>query len=341
MSADTSSPRPPVERATIYDVASAAGVSHQTVSRLLKGYAGIRPETRARVERALEALDYRPNMNARSLKSGRSHRIGALIHETTHFGPGRAIDGAVSAARESGYLLDLLSVEPKHPGAVSEALAEFGMDSLAGLLVLAANDEMVAAVENARFSVPMVVHGEQGRRDRFAEEGMASIVRHLTDLGHQELLLISGPSSWLPARIREAVFEREVAARGLRALRTRYGDWSAASGYAAIGDGIGTATAVVAANDQMALGAMLALKRQGHRIPDDVSVTGMDDLPESGYFDPPLTTVRSDAGESGRNAVRLLISRIEGRPPPEEPAVAVELVTRSSVAAVRTCIQPG
>lgn len=336
MTADVVPEKTPIKRATIYDVAAAAGVSHQTVSRLLTGYEGIRPATRAKVQRALEELDYRPNMNARSLKSGRSHRIGALIHETTQFGPGRVIDGAVAAARESGYLLDLLSVDLRRPDAISEALAELDLDGLAGLLVFAATDEMVAAVNSARFTLPMVVSGEPGQPDTFSEQGMALIVSQLADLGHRQVVLVSGPPNWSPARAREAAFNREIAARGLRASSTRYGDWSAASGYEAVGSGIGEATAVVAANDQMALGAMLALKRQGLRIPDDVSVTGMDDIPESGYFDPPLTTVRSDFGEAGRHTVSLLISRIEGTPQPGPRDSDVSLVTRSSLAAARS-----
>ena len=121
-SVERSSGTPQQKPATIYDVAQAAGVSHQTVSRFLKGFEGIRPETREKVERALGELDYRPNLTARSLKSGRSHRIGALTHDLSQVGPSRVAEGASAAAREAGYVLDFISLDVRNPRAIEESV---------------------------------------------------------------------------------------------------------------------------------------------------------------------------------------------------------------------------
>lgn len=322
--------------ATIYDVATAAGVSHQTVSRFLAGYEGIRPATRARVELALTELGYRPNMSARSLKSGRSHRIGALTHETAQVGPSRIAEGAAAAARDAGYVLDLISVDLHSPHAIDDALGQLTSHSLAGVLALVSTDEMRDAVTAARFDVPVVIERESDDAHGISESGIQALVAHLAALGHRRLLLISGPPNWSSARSRERAFREAVAAHGLDAEPTRYGDWSPGSGHAAITAAPLRSTAVVAANDQMALGAMLALKRQGLAVPTDVSVVGVDDIPEAEYFDPPLTTVRNDFAATGRYAVEELIARIEGTPAPAPPVRLADLVARESSAPPRS-----
>ncbi|MEH3089935.1 MAG: LacI family DNA-binding transcriptional regulator [Microbacterium arborescens] len=321
--------------ATIYDVAAAAGVSHQTVSRFLQGYEGIRPATRQRVERALADLEYRPNMSARSLKSGRSHRIGALTHETAQVGPSRIAEGAAAAARDAGYVLDLVSVDLHNPHAIDDALEQLTSRSLAGVLALVSTDEMRDAVAAARFDVPVVIERESDDARGISESGMQALVAHLAEIGHRRLLLISGPRNWSSARGRERAFLAAATAHGLEVEPTRYGDWSPGSGYAAIEAGPVSSTAVVASNDQMALGAMLALKRRGLRVPDDISVVGVDDIPEAAYFDPPLTTVRNDFAETGRHAVHELVARIERTPVPPAPERYAELVVRESSAPPR------
>ena len=149
-----------VRPATIYDVAEAAGVSHQTVSRLLRGFKGIRPETRARVETAIAELQYRPNPAARSLKNGRTHRIGALTHDLTEVGPSKTIDGESHGAHDAGYLLDVVSVDPRDPHAIEQAIQILRQQELAGVMVFAAADAVAAAVEPAGFAVPVVVDAE-------------------------------------------------------------------------------------------------------------------------------------------------------------------------------------
>ncbi len=148
--------QPSVERpATIYDVARAAGVSHATVTRLLKGYAGIRPETRDRVDEAIRELGYRPNLTARSLTTGRSHRIAALTHEITQVGPNKILEGANMAARDAGYLLDVITLDVHDSAAIRESINLALQLDVAGVLALASTDEVTKAVETATFRVPL------------------------------------------------------------------------------------------------------------------------------------------------------------------------------------------
>jgi DNA-binding LacI/PurR family transcriptional regulator len=304
--------------ATIYDVARAAGVSHQTVSRFLKGFEGIRPETRDKVVQALDELGYRPNLTARSLKSGRSHRIGALTHEISQVGPARIVEGASAAAREAGYVLDIVSLDTRNPSAIEESLALITQHDLAGVLALGVTDEMTKAFEATAFRVPAYVAAESDGlsddpRAALSRVGLPALIGHLADLGHRHFLHLAGPNEWSASRNRVRAYEAAVKVRGLHSVGILHGDWSAASGYRAIADLTrpSEATAIVAANDQMALGAMLALKESGLRIPQDVSVVGIDDIPEAAYLDPPLTTVRNDFEAQGRAAMHQLLARIE------------------------------
>lgn len=323
--------------ATIYDVAQAAGVSHQTVSRFLRGFEGIRPETRERVVQALADLGYRPNLTARSLKSGRSHRIGALTHEISLVGPSRIVEGASIAAREAGYVLDIVSLDSRNPRAIEESLALITQHDLAGVLALAATDEMTRAFTATAFRVPAYVAAESDGapddpRGILSRVGIPMLVAHLAGLGHRRFVHIAGPSMWSAARNRVRDYESALDSQGLASVAILHGDWSAASGYRAISElsRLPDATAFLAANDQMALGAMLALKERGLRIPGDVSVVGVDDIAEAAYFDPPLTTLRNDFEGQGRAAVFQLLARIGNEEVTPVPVPAPVLVVRQS-----------
>jgi DNA-binding LacI/PurR family transcriptional regulator len=332
----SSEPLPARSRAaTIYDVASAAGVSHQTVSRLLRGYEGIRPETRERVERAIEELSYRPNLTARSLATRRSHRIGALTHELLQVGPSKIIEGASHGAREAGYLLDIVNLDPADPGAIDDAIRILGQNELAGIIGFAPTDAVVAAFERTGFAVPMKIDAEVDERglgepQTLNGRGELLLIEHLTGLGHRRFLHVGGPADWLSARNREAAYQRVLDRHGLTSVGTLFGDWSSESGYEA-GRQIpldGSVTAVVAGNDQMALGVMRALHERGASVPGDISVVGFDDIPEARYFHPALTTVGLDFHRQGRIAIARLIAEIDGLdavvvPDPVDPRLQI------------------
>lgn len=303
----------------------------------MKGYPGIRPETRAKVEKALDELGYRPNLTARSLKSGQSHRIGALMHEISQIGPARLIEGASAAAREAGYVLDIVFLDSRNPSAIEESLALITQHDLAGVLALGVTDEMTKAFEATAFRVPSYQAAEsegltEGPRVVLSRIGVPALVIHLAELGHRRFVHLAGPMEWAASRNRMQAYSAAVESRGLETVGILHGDWSARSGYRAVADlaEIPEATAFVAANDQMAMGAMLALKKFGLRIPEDVSVVGIDDIPEAAYFDPPLTTLRNDFESQGRAAMQQLLARIEQT---DAPPIIVEpplLIVRQS-----------
>ncbi len=313
-------------------------MSHATVTRLLKGYAGIRPDTRDRVAKAIRELDYRPNLNARSLTTGRSHRIATLTHEISQVGPNKILEGANMAARDAGYLLDVITLDVHNPAAIRESIDLASQFDLAGVLALSSTDEVTNAVETTTFRVPLFLATgtDRGPTDS-TPAGLFVVLRHLADLGHRDVVHIAGPPDWVGARNRIREYEAAVAQLGLRSRGVIHGDWSARSGYEAIAslpDDL-PATAFVAANDQTALGVILALNERGHRVPDDVSVTGVDDTPEAAYFSPPLTTLRLDFAAQGREAVQQLLARIDGVAPPALPPRRSELIVRRSTGPVR------
>jgi DNA-binding LacI/PurR family transcriptional regulator len=323
---------------TIYDVAQAAGVSHQTVSRYLAGYAGIRPATRERVERALDQLDYRPNLSARGLKLGRSHIIAALTHELAQVGPARVAEGAAAAAREAGYVLDLITLDVHNPQAIEEALRVLNQQALAGVLALSSTDEMFQVFAGADFAVPLHIHSESDDASGAHDTGIPALIAHLAELGHRRIVHITGAANWPASRNRGRAVSESSRRYGVEVVAELKGDWSAASAHAALAslDRLPEASAYVAANDQMALGAMLALKERGLRVPEDVSVTGIDDIPEAAFFDPPLTTLRVDFAARGRQTVAAMLAGIGGAQALEPPVVGVpSLQVRRSTAPPR------
>lgn len=328
-----------VRAATIYDVAELAGVSHQTVSRHLKGFPGIRPETRERVERALGALDYRPNLSARSLITGRSHRIGALTYEIDQVGPSRIVRGAAEAARRAGYVLDIVTLDSADEDGIANSLELVNQNDLAGVIVLASSDEMTAAFRRIQFRVPAYLSSDEDGTAIGDGPPLAAaideIIEHLHQHGHRRFYHLGGPTNWLASQNRVRDFRAALERRGLEPAGSSFGDWSAAAGYAAVESIPPDVTAIVSANDQMALGALLALDRRGLRVPEDVSVTGLDDIPESAFFNPPLTTIRLDTVAQGAVALGRLLDRIspgEFEIPTAPPA---RLVLRASTGPVR------
>jgi LacI family transcriptional regulator len=313
-------------------VARRAGVSHQTVSRLIGGFAGIRPETRARVEKALRELDYRPNVAARSLTMGRSYRIGALTHEIDKIGPSRIIQGAAAAARHAGYVLDIVTLDMADERAIAESLDLIRQQDLAGVLVFASTDEMIDAFRKSRFRAP--VHLSIDGEGRDEPEAPPPELEMLVDLlwrdGHRRFAHIAGPANSPAARNRELAYEQALARRSLRSLGVARGDWSSEAGYRAASELPRDATAVIVANDQMALGALLALQQAGAAVPADVSVAGIDDIPESAYFNPPLTTVRLDLLTQGAIAVGELLALIGADVDAPTVLPSPQLVVRAS-----------
>jgi DNA-binding LacI/PurR family transcriptional regulator len=314
------------------DVAERAGVSIMTVSRVLNGFTGVAPETRQRVEAAIADLGYRANTAARILAGGRSRTLGLIAVEPEHYGPVQLLYGVEAAARSAGHGFGVITFDPKSED-LPAALENLRSAQVEGVVIEAPVEPVVEALRAVRPGVPAVVVGgdpalpmttvavDQAAGGRLATE-------HLLGLGHRSVHHVRGDAGWVDAELREQGWSAALEAAGATGRLLR-GDWTAAGGYEAGRELVADpeATAVFAANDQTALGVLRALHEADR---PDVSVVGFDDTPDSGYFVPPLTTVRQDLFEVARRAVELLLAEIDEPGEPRHVVVAPELVTRDS-----------
>jgi DNA-binding LacI/PurR family transcriptional regulator len=319
--------------ASVFDVAKAAGVSHQTVSRVLNDHPSVRPGTRQKVLDAMSALSYRPNLAARALVTSRSRIIGILSTAGAEWGPASSIAGVEAAARSRGYSVNIANADGADQGSIDAAVEHLLALSVEGLVIVAPQPQVLATLAKHSFSVPFVTLQTLGTVDDADAAldqhlGARLATAHLAELGHIRIGHLAGPSDWIDATSRLAGFRAELAARGLPAGAVAAGDWSADSGYAAAASLLEQrVTAVFASNDQMALGLLHAAQDAGLAVPAQLSVVGFDDNPESRHYLPPLTTVRQDFAEAGRRALALLLDGGEGA-----PSVVPALVVRASTA---------
>jgi DNA-binding LacI/PurR family transcriptional regulator len=327
--------------AVMADVARMAGVSHQTVSRVINDNAHVRPETRRKVLAAMRTLDYRPNPAARALVTGRSRTLGVVSVDTTLYGPASTLFAIEQAAHAAGYFITIMSLLTMDRGSVLGAVDRLRVQGVDGILVITPQEGAAQSVVNLPASVP-VVAVEAGRPgsvpvvavDQLA--GAASATQLLLDLGHANVWHVAGPRDFLEAQQRVDGWKATLTAAGIEPPPVLSGDWSPRSGYQ-VGRRLAQdpdVTAVFVANDQMALGVLRALHERGRSIPGEISIVGFDDIPEAQYFTPPLTTVRQDFGEMGRSSLRLLLELMhsERAQPPAHLTIAPELVVRRSTA---------
>jgi DNA-binding LacI/PurR family transcriptional regulator len=309
------------------DVADAAGVSTQTVSRVLNGYAGIRDATRERVLEAVAALDYRVNNAARALGTSLTRTVGVVASDAVLHGPSAGIAALERAARARGRWISTAYTDSDDPADIDAAVRHLLDQGVDGIVLVAAHGGTL----HEGYDVPLVpLYGESGIRQRSAA---ALVVDHLADLGHRRIVEVAGPADWREALARTGGVADAVARRGLVRDGRVEGDWSAASGSAVaevVADLVGAgATAVAVANDQMALGLMAGLAARGLSVPGAVSVAGFDDNPDAAFYTPALTTVRLDVEGEAAEAV----ARVLG----DEPAAPADpvLVPRASTVARR------
>jgi len=324
--------------ATIYDVAKKAGVSHNTVSRLLRGDPTVTPAMRKKIERALRELNYRPNMTAKALATHRSHRVGAITHELSETGPSKIIQGASHAAREAGYLLDIVGLDLDDDRSIARALELMEIPDLAGIIALAPTRALVEAFKEASFRVPTYIESADVRADESLNSDLVGtdlLVAHLAELGHRRVATIAGPSGWFAADDRLRSLRRATQERGMQLVAETVGDWSAQSGHRAVHEGLDLSgvTALVVANDQMALGALQALWELGLSVPRDISVVGFDGIPEAAFYQPALTTIALDFDQAGRAAFQHILAEIDPAAARPAPAPGPQLIVRGSTAA--------
>jgi LacI family transcriptional regulator len=311
-------------KVTIRDVAAAAGVSHQTVSRVLNNRPDVAECTRQRVLEVIERLEYQPSAVARSLSQQRSYALGVVTAGLGYVGPSRTLNGIAGQAERMGYALllkelprfDAEDLEPIFNSLLAQqidgiiwAVPEVGDnrawldDRLADLPV-----PVLFITMEARPDLPIVAI------DNYAGGRMAT--EHLLGQGYRHIGHISGPLDWWESRERQAGWQDALLAAGVPQadLHSEEGTWSSSSGERALVRLLASHAemdAVFVSNDQMALGVLQVACRQGIRVPQDLAVVGFDGLPETAHYWPPLTTVYQDQQRLGQIAVEELIRRIE------------------------------
>jgi DNA-binding LacI/PurR family transcriptional regulator len=343
--------------ASIRDVARLAGVSHQTVSRVLNGHPSVRQDTRTRVLVAMGDLQFRPSRAARMLSTRRSQTIGVLAAAVgSHYGPASSVSAVEDAAREQGFYATVAHLASVSPDAITAAVEELLGQDVEAIVIVAPRTAVLSHLASLALTVPIVAaQGEQ--RDAGGipvasvdqQAGVSMIMGYLTAQGHTRILHVAGPPDWNDAQSRLRAYRAELSWAGLPALPAVFGDWTSDSGYEVGREVLRSLipgkdfTAVFSSNDQMALGLIHAFREAGLEVPRDVSVAGFDDIPESAHFWPPLTTVRQDFAQLGKRCVAMLVDAIRdtgkvaatGGMAEKPPAVvAPVLVIRDSVARV-------
>ncbi|MCX7681631.1 MAG: LacI family transcriptional regulator [Anaerolineae bacterium] len=313
----------PIRRVTIKQVAEEAGVSTQTVSRVINERPDVAPETRQRVKEVIARLGYQPSSVARSLIQGRTRTLGVVGYGVEYFGPSRNLSGIEQQASEMGYALILDLVRRPEQSNVEHILREMLARHVDGIIwavpEIGGNREWVT--QAPQLPVPLIFLSTQPRpgiaiANVDNRSGGRMATRHLIEQGRRNIGIITGPLSWWEARQRQCGWQDALENAGLPVSEEFVveGDWSAASGEQGLRmllERCSRLDAVFASNDQMALGALQAARRAGLRVPEDLAIVGFDDIPEAAYFCPPLTTIRQDMVELGRLAVRELSRMIE------------------------------
>ncbi len=322
------------------DVARLAGVSHQTVSRVLNEHPNVREQTRLRVRAAIAELGYRPNRAARALVTGRSQVIGVVTRNSALYGPASMLSAFEETAEAAGFAVTVRSVRSLDRYTLTEAVDRHLDHRVAGLVVIApvagAND----ALEQLPANVPLVlIDGDPQRPSALVtvdqEAGARAAVDCLLAAGHRTVWHISGPPDWFDSRGRVQGWQGALRDAGRDVPPLLAADWTAGAGYRTgkLLARLPEVTAVFTANDHLALGLLRALNEQGRRVPDDGSIVGFDDVPEAAYYTPPLTTVRPDFDAVATASLELLLAQIEaGAPSADRRTIAPALIRRDSVA---------
>jgi LacI family transcriptional regulator len=314
------------KRITIKDVAQAAGVSTQTVSRVMNKFSYVSEETRQRVETVVEQLGYYPSTLARSLIQQRSYTLGVVMFGLKYLGPSRTLNGVADKADELGYMLLMKELDNFNTNRIDNVIDSLLARQVDGIVWVAPEigDNHAWVDERMdKISVPVLFLAMQPRNgissvstDNF--QGAVAAVQHLLDYGRKKIGHISGPLSWWEADERKRGWRETLLAAGLDASEQycAEGNWSSASGEQAFSQLLASfpgIDAVFVANDQMALSVLREANRRGIRIPEQLAVVGFDNIPESAYFYPSLTTISQDLQLLGEQAVQTIVKMIQAR----------------------------
>ncbi|HZR49677.1 MAG TPA: LacI family DNA-binding transcriptional regulator [Streptosporangiaceae bacterium] len=333
---------PATRQASIRDVAAAAGVSYQTVSRVINGHPSVRETTREHVRRVIDQLGFRPNRAARALAGGPVQSVTVLTPNTTLYGYTAALRGIEEAARSAGLAVGVRVVESANPAEVTDAVTR-AVEPGGALIVIAYDVPGTMALAAVPPTVPMAALVETPAEDEgegqpwiWVDDRKAALdaTRYLLGLGHQTVHYLGIPSSTHTSQ-RKAGWLAALTDAGTRVPEPVQCGWTPQSGYEAARALASdpAVTALLCGNDDLAVGAMRALREAGRDVPGQVSVVGFDDVPAAAFLTPALTTVRLDYAEAGRSCFALLQALLTPHPPISPgPRPQPELIIRESAA---------
>jgi DNA-binding LacI/PurR family transcriptional regulator len=330
--------RPP----SLKDVAREAGVSYQTVSRVINDGPRVSIATRDRVLAAIAELGYRRNEAARALVTSRSRTIGVIADASPRYGPVSTLAAVQSAARNAGYTALVATMSNPSGELVANTFRDFSERGVEGIVVIAPRVSMAHVAEETSADIPVVMlaPGETSQPGitvfyEDQELGARLAVRHLVQLGHRDIAHLAGSQEWLDGQVRLRGWQAELSAHKIPPGTVGSGDWSGESAYR-IGQEMaaeGLPASIFIASDLMALGFLRALYEAGVSVPRDISVVGFDDNEFASQVYPPLTTVRQSFATVGARCMEILLGLIEGHDPDTTPATP-QLVVRNSTAPV-------
>ena len=332
------------KRATLHDVAELAGVSYQTVSRVVNQHPNVANKTRKKVLQAIRATGYRPNQAAKVLATGRSYMLQLIIFDLRYSDP---LPAMLYYAKQHGYSMVISEINPyATKEEICEALEELTARMIDGLVMFTpylslTHEDMTKTCRSVPF---VLVSNELGIKAPSVvfdqSHGTEVALQHLLDLGHRNIAEISGPIMHIDARLRHETVLSFLKSKELTPGPSVEGDFEVPSGYTATKKLLETNipfTAIFIANDRMALGALRALHEHGLRVPDDISIVGFDDMTEAAYFNPPLTTVRQDLDDLAHQSIDYLVSIITHPDTPIQQRVLYpELIVRESTRRINT-----
>jgi DNA-binding LacI/PurR family transcriptional regulator len=331
------------KKVTIKNVAALSGVSFQTVSKVINGRPDVSDATRKRIQKVMKTIGFRPNMTARQLVSQCSTTVGLVAFATGYYGPGQIMVHSEQSVKELGFSFMFSAIVEESIQEIRRAVSELCAYQVRGILIHLPLQVDLRDLEEACRNVPLVaMDSDLGFKAASIvidhESGSRMATRHLIDLGHEKIAHLQGPPGWRASKFRHAGWLKEIKANRLPPGPIVSGNWSAESGFEAakilIANHWGRFTAIVVANDQMALGAIRAFQESGIRIPEDISLVGFDDIPEAGFFGPALTTIRQDFATLVKLAITRLVEQLNGiRPDLRTSVIEPAFIERKSTRA--------
>jgi DNA-binding LacI/PurR family transcriptional regulator len=304
------------------EVADLAGVSYQTVSRVVNEMPDVAPRTRERVLKLLSEVGYRPNLTARELANQKSSVVGVVTFGTRYHGPTQIMVNIEQAAKEMGFSVMFTGIVEESIDEIRRAVTELCSHQVRGVLIHLPIEIELRHLEKVCRDIHLVaVDSDFGFKTASVfvnqELGSRLATRHLIELGHQRIGYLGAPLIWRAAKLRYNGWRKELAAHRLAESGNFEADWTAAGGFSVTRNLIikhrEEISALVVANDQMAIGAIRAFEEQGIRVPDDISIVGFDDIPEAGFIRPPLTTIKQDFARLGKLSVQCLVDQLNGK----------------------------